>query len=67
LKGRLGVDGILFDSLAAQQHLRFGVICDLLPFREPLRLACSQNTLALKKALPDRMPLFGSRLDKAMR
>ena len=67
LKRRLGVDGILFYSLTAQQHLRFGVICDLLPFREPLGLGRCQNTLTLKEALSDRTAFLDSGMDKATR
>jgi hypothetical protein len=44
-----------------------GLVSDLLPFREPLGLSRCQNTLALKKALSDRMAFLDSGLDKATR
>ena len=56
---------MLLDSLTAKQQLRVSDIRDLLPFRKPLGLRRRHNAHALKKALPDRMPLLNRGLDEA--
>ena len=53
------------DGLATEEQLCLSAIRNLLPFREPLRLGRHQHTRTLKKALPDRMPLFDRGLNKA--
>ena len=53
------------DSLAAEEQLCPGVICDLLPLRKLAGVGRRQDALTLKKALPDRMSLFDRGLDEA--